>query len=53
MQNRCSYTVHRMKPTKNSNWVYVKEKSVTATKDADEDQEELDNLWEDTNEDRG
>ena len=42
--DKCSYTVHRMKPTNNGDWEYVKEKSATATKAADEDQEELDDL---------
>ena len=48
---RCSYTVHRMKPTKNGDWEYVKEKSATATTAAGKDQEELDDLWEDMYED--
>ena len=49
--DNCSYTVHKMKPTNNGNWEYVKEKSGTATKPAGEDQEEIDDLWEDMNED--
>ena len=47
--DKCSY--HRMKPTKNGDWEYIKEKPATATKEADEDQEELDDLWEDIHED--
>ena len=43
--------MHRTKPIKNGDWEYVKEKSVTATKDGDEDQEELDNIWEDMDKD--
>ena len=50
--DKCSYTVHRMKPTKNGDWEYIKEKLATATKKADEDQEELDDLWEDMDEDK-
>ena len=45
-----SYIVHRMKPTHNGNWDHVKENSATATEAEDEDQEELDDLWEDMNE---
>ena len=40
-----------MKPTKNSDWEYVKEKSVTATKVPGEDQDELYDLWADMNKD--
>ena len=39
-----------MKQTNYGDCEYVKEKSATATKDAVEDQEELDNLWEDMSE---
>ena len=49
--DKCSYTVHRMKPTNNGNWEYVKEKSVTATKAVGKDQEELDDIWEGMNKD--
>ena len=41
---KCSYTVHRVKPTKNGDWEDVKEKSATATNATSEDQEELDDL---------
>ena len=41
-----------MEPTKNGDWEYVKEMSATVTKDAGEDQEELDDLWEDMNKDK-
>ena len=50
--DKCSYTVHRIKPTKNGDWEYVKEKSTTATKAAGAGQEELDELWEDMNTDK-
>ena len=40
-----------MKPTNNGNWEYIKEELAEATKKVDEDQEELDNLWEDMDED--
>ena len=42
--DKCSYTVHTMKSTGNVDWEYAKEKPATATKDASEDQEELDDL---------
>ena len=47
----CSYTVHRMKPAKNGEWENIEEKLATPTKKADEDKEELDDLWEDMDED--
>ena len=37
---------------KKSDWEYDKEKSLTATKDTGEDQEEIDDLWEDMNKDK-
>ena len=49
--DKCSYTVHRMKPSKNGDWEYIKEKLATAAKKTYEDQEELDDLWEDMDED--
>ena len=35
----------------NGTWEYIKEKLATATKKADEDQEELEDLWKDMDED--
>ena len=45
--DKCSYTVHRMQPTKSGEWEYIKDKLVKRTEKSDEDQEELDDLWED------
>ena len=49
--DKCLYTVHRMQPTKSGDWEYIKDKLVKSPEKADEDQEELDNLWEDMDED--
>ena len=40
-----------MQPTKSGDWEYIKNKLVKALEKADEDQEELDDLWKDMNED--
>ena len=48
---KCLYTVHRMKPTENGDWEYIKEKLVKVLEKAEEDQEELDELWKDMDED--
>ena len=50
--DKCLYTVHRMYPTKNGDLENIKEKLVEASENVDEDQEELDNLWEDMAEDK-
>ena len=36
-----------MQPTKSGEWEYIKDKLVKHTEELDEDQHELDNLWED------
>ena len=48
---KCSYTVHQMKPTKDGEWEYVKEKPVTWTNNIANPTEDLDDLWEDLDED--
>ena len=53
--DKCSHTVHEMKPTKNDGWEYVKaipEKLATKeTTDTDELQPAVDDLWKDINAD--
>ena len=41
-----------MQPTKSGKWEYIKDKLVKPTEKLDEDQDELDNLWEDMDEDK-
>ena len=50
--DNCSYAVHTMKPTKDGDCEYVKEKSATTTKAAGAEQEELEDFWEDMNKDK-
>ena len=45
--DKCSYIVRRVKPTKDSDWKYITEKSATATQTIRTEQEELEDLWED------
>ena len=42
--DKCSYTVHRIKPTKDREWEYVREKLAKVTKAVSVKEEELDNL---------
>ena len=47
--DKCSCTVHRMKPTDNGEWDYVQQKTTKAAKTpANDINEEPDDLWEDT-----
>ena len=48
--DKCSYTVHRVNPTKDGEWEYVQEKLAKVIKVASVKEEELDNLWEDIDE---